>query len=310
MEQKSENLSPIQKHVVTHDSQLSLLVKMDRPHQVMEEVGKLFSDMFRKGDITPLSSLFEDIIRLFNGKLPGFKPCDTPYHNLKHTTDVFLATARLLHGAHIQRVALTAGDVWVGLTAALMHDTGYIQKNSEDRESGAVFLAVHVQRSMDFAQQHLSKTAFPPEFIRRCKKMILCTDLEHPFNQTDFGTDVDKTIAQMVAAADLMAQTADRNYLEKLPLLFQEFQKADIHRHPHELDHMKEAAPFNRFMRHRLTDILGGVDRYMRPHFKRRWDMDLDMYQEAIDRSMDYLSAVLEKDSHHYPKYLRRVNGL
>ena len=310
MEQNSENLSQSNKPFVTHDHQLSLLVEMDKPHQVMEEVSVLFSDMFGKGDFSQYSRIFEDVVQLFNGNLPGFKSCDTPYHNLKHTTDVFLATARLLHGAHTRKVRLNKNDVGVGLMAALLHDTGYLQKDSESMGSGAVFLTVHVQRSMDFTQQHLSKAGFSTEFISRCKKMILCTDLEYPISQIVFSTNVDKMVAQIVGTSDLQAQTADRNYLEKLPLLSQEFQEAAIHGHKHELDHMKEAIKFNHLMQQRIVHKLDDMNRYMRPHFKNRWNVDLDLYQEAIDRSMVYLSDILETDSKNYRNKLRRIKGL
>ena len=82
--------------------QLSLLVDTTNPHKVLEEVKIIYLEMFSTGDFTLLSTVFEDIIDLFFGKFQGFKASDTPYHNLRHTTDVFLAMARLIHGAHIE----------------------------------------------------------------------------------------------------------------------------------------------------------------------------------------------------------------
>ena len=290
-----------------HVSQLSLLVDMNHPSEVMEEVKIIFLDMFSNGEFTPLFPIFESVVSLFSGNFPGFKGCDTPYHNLKHTTDVFLAVARLLHGAHIQGVALNELDVRVGLIAALMHDTGYIQKDSESIGSGAVLTSVHVQRSIDFMQQYLSTMGSSAEFISRCKKMILSTDLEYPFNRIGFSTHVDKTIAQMIAGSDLLAQTADRNYLEKLQLLFQEFKEAGDKRHTTVLDLIKDAPQFNDFIQHRLANELEGIDRYMRSHFKNRWGNDQNMYQEAINRVMVYLAHILESDAEKYKIHFRRA---
>ena len=290
--------------------QLSLLVNTTDPYKVLEEVKIIFQDMFNTDDFTLLSSVFEDVFSLFSGKYYGFKACDTPYHNLKHTTDVFLAMARLIHGAHTQGFTLNAIDANLGLVAALMHDTGYIQKDSENYGSGAELLPVHVQRSITFMQKHLSGVGSTADFISRCETVILCTDLDYPFNQHCFITDVDKRMGQMIAASDLLAQTADRIYIEKLPLLLQEFQKAGIKSHENELGLIKEAPQFNDFMRHRLVNELDGVDRYMRPHFKCRWGIDLNMYQVTIDRSLSHLSARLKTDNSNYRKYFRRIKGL
>lgn len=290
--------------------QLSLLVNTTNPYKVLEEVKTIFQDMFSKGDFTLLSAVFEDVVSLFSGNFQGFKACDTPYHNLRHTTDVFLAMARLIHGAHTQGFALNTIDVNLGLVAALMHDTGYIQNNSENYGSGAELLTVHVQRSITFMQKHLSDMESTTDFISRCETVILCTDLDYPFNQRCFVTDTDKRMGQMIAASDLLAQTADRIYIEKLPLLFQEFQKAGIKSHENELGLIKEAPQFNDFMRHRLANELDGVDRYMRPHFKCRWGINLNMYQVTIDRSVSHLSSSRITDNSNYRKYFRRIKGL
>ena len=288
---------------------LSLLVDMTDPDKVLDEVNLIFQDMFDKGDFTFLSAVFGDVVALFFGRFPGYKACDTPYHNLKHTTDVFLAMARLVHGAHLQGLALNEMDVTLGLTAALMHDTGYIQKDSETHATGAELATVHVRRGIAFMQHYLSEARSPEMFRGRSEALILCTDLEYPFARLTFSTDVDKTMAQMIAASDLLAQTADRNYLEKLPLLFRESQASKTGSFENELGLIEEAPRFNDFMRHRIANELGGVDRYLRPHFKRRWGIDQNMYQEAIDRSLAYLSAILTTDSGNYHQYFRRIKG-
>ncbi len=287
-------------------SQLSLLVGMDNPERVLEEVKIIFLDMFNIGDFTPLSAVFEDVISLFSGKFKGFKACDTPYHNLRHTTDVFLAMARLIHGAQSQGFALNTSDANVGLVAALMHDTGYIQKDSESYESSAELASAHIDRSIEFMVPLLTQKGYSRDSVLQCEQAILCTDLEKLLTTIPFHSPSGKLIGKMLASADLLAQTADRTYLEKLPLLYREFKEASTGNYECELDLIKDATTFNDRMNTRLTTQLGSVNRFFQNHFRIRWNIDTDLYQVAIDRAMAYLGSVLKSDAENYKSYLRR----
>ena len=44
---------------------------------------------------------FHDFELLFEGRMPGYEGCDTVYHDIQHTLDMTLATARLLAGYEI-----------------------------------------------------------------------------------------------------------------------------------------------------------------------------------------------------------------
>ena len=290
--------------------QLSLLLDMNTPSKVLEEVNTLFLDMFDEHDFDLVSSVFESVVALISGKLPGFKACDTPYHNLKHTTDVFLAMARLLHGAHSEGMALNAHDAGIGVVAALMHDTGYIQKDSEHYESSAELAPVHVDRGIEFMTHILTRKGCSPDSVFQCKQAILCTDMATPLNTIPFKSPSSRLLGEMLASADLMAQTSDRNYLEKLPLLYREFKEAGTGNYECELDLIKDATQFNDRMNERLTIQLNNVNRFFQNHFRIRWNIDADFYQKAIDRSMAYLSAVLRTDSNNYRKNLRRIKGI
>ena len=290
--------------------QLSLLVNTTDPNEVLKEVKIIFQDMFSKGNFTLLSAVFEDVVSLFSGKLEGFKACDTPYHNLRHTTDVFLAMARLLHGAHTQGFALNTIDANLGLVAALMHDTGYIQKDSENYDSSAKLASVHIDRSIAFMAHVLTQKGYSRDRVLQCQQAILCTDLDKPLNTIPFQSPSGKLIGKILASADLLAQTADRTYLEKLPLLYREFKEAGTGNYECELDLIKDATLFNDRMNERLTTQLGSVNRFFQNHFRVRWDIDADLYQEAIDRSLSYLSTCLKADSENYRNYFRRKKGL
>jgi hypothetical protein len=110
---------------------------------------------------------------------------------------------------------------------------------------------------------------------------------------------------QVLAAADLLAQMADREYLEKLLLLFLEFQEAGL---PYEsmFDLLQRTHGFYAMATDRQERILGGVYKYMAPHFAARWDLPRDMYSEAIAQNMVYLKDVLKLGPDNYMSKLKR----
>jgi len=286
--------------------QLSLLIDMNNPHKVLEEVKTIFLKMFNAGDFALVSAVFEDAVALFAGKFPGFKACDTPYHNLKHSTDVFLAMSRLIHGAHVEGVAMRAMDASMGLIAALMHDVGYMQKDSENYDSSAKLASVHVDRGIAFMNHLLTQKGCSQDSILACEQAILCTDLEKPLTTIPFASPSGELIGKMLASADLLAQTSDRTYLEKLPLLYREFKEAGTGNYACELDLIKDATRFSTRMNERLSTQLDSVNRFFKSHFRVRWDIDADLYQVAIDRAMTYLAQILKSDAEKYKVHLRR----
>ena len=80
------------------DIQMAHLVDMETPRSVCDEVEAIVSMMRPEFDFHPINDLFKDVIRFFNGNYPGYRKCNTEYHDIKHTTDTFLAMARLMHG--------------------------------------------------------------------------------------------------------------------------------------------------------------------------------------------------------------------
>jgi hypothetical protein len=292
------------------DVQLSLLIDMNQPLCVLEEMQTLFHSIHPGADLNPIKTLFKDIVALFSGEYQGFKACTTGYHNLKHTTDTALALARLIHGANAIDTLFTEKEVTLGLMAALMHDVGYIQKSTENSGTGARLASIHIQRGIEFMTRYLEEKEFAEADIQLVEKAIACTDLERPVHSIRFNGRNAELVGKMLAASDLLAQTADRNYLEKLSLLFVEFKEAGINNYETEIDLLKDSLVFNRKMNLRLENDLDGVNRFMKAHFKTRWDIDRDMYQESIDRSVRYLASILDQDSPNYSAALKRKQGV
>ncbi len=98
--------------------------------------------------------------------------------------------ARLIHGAHIEGVALNAIDANLGLVAALMHDIGYIQKDSENYDSSAKLASAHIDRSIEFMVHLLTQKGYSRDSVLQCEQAILCTDLEKPLTTIPFPVPI------------------------------------------------------------------------------------------------------------------------
>jgi hypothetical protein len=114
----------------------------------------------------------------------------------------------------------------LGLTAILLHDTGYL-KTRDDREgTGAKYTAMHVERSARFAAELLGPKDFSPADIRAVQNMILCTGVNAQVDAIPFQSEIEKIVGLALATADLLGQMAADDYVEKLPILYEEFAEA------------------------------------------------------------------------------------
>ena len=81
------------------NTKLSDLVDIHSPDAVLKEVLEILHLISPDLDSAPVVSAFHTVVRLFSGKYPNYQACNTDYHDLRHTTDAFLAMSRLIHGA-------------------------------------------------------------------------------------------------------------------------------------------------------------------------------------------------------------------
>jgi hypothetical protein len=286
--------------------QLAKLVNMQDPESVIEEVKALVIMMLREFDFRPLDEAFRDIIKLFSGSYPGYRKCSTMYHDLRHTTDTMMAMARLMHGAQARGIFLDSSSITLGLISALMHDAGFIQEASDRNGTGAKYTIVHISRSIEFMRQYFIEKGYTREDFRQCRNALLCTGLNAEVGRIRFESKENRLMGEMLGTADLLGQMADRTYLEKLPFLFLEFKEACVLDYADELDFLKKTFPFFRATVKRFENELGGVNVYMRDHFKARWDIDNDLYLDTIEKQMVYLRAVLERSDGNYRTFFRR----
>lgn len=292
--------------MTTKTKKIENLVHMDDPHAVLEEVKKIAVLMFPQFDLTPVQKAFEDILRLFHGQYPGYHKCNTRYHNLTHTTDCWLAMARLIHGAFINGIALSEKYVALGLISALMHDTGYIQYMGDHAGTGGKYTLIHIDRSIEFMKRNFIDNGHSLEEFRFCRSCLRCTGLEVKIKEIQFESREQELLGKILGTADLMGQMADRDYLERLPFLYHEFKEAGVPGFKDELDLLKKTPGFWEFSKKRFATELGQMDRNVIDHFRVRWGIDHDLYREAIERNISYMKFICANHEDDYHRYLRR----
>jgi len=269
------------------------------------EVRTTIVSFFPDFDFSMYEKVFGEIEHLFSGQKPGFEACDTPYHDWSHTMGVLLATARLLHGVHVDRQPLSERIVSLCLCAALFHDAGYIRR-SDEPGPGARFTSSHVQRGIDLLEEYARTGGFSMGDFMDMECMILCTDPALSPDTIVFSNLETMLAGHVLGTADILAQMADDIYLEKLPLLFLEFSEAGITEFTSEYDLFMKTLGFYSFMRSKMRNRLSNVVDSMSAHFRERHGVDRDFYSEAVDRNMDYLSDLLHEYGERYAMGLRR----
>jgi hypothetical protein len=283
------------------------LVDTKNPRNALQEVESVLAKLHLDIDYDKIRKVHSDVVALYSGKYPGYRECDTGYHDLHHTMDVFLAMARIIHGAYIEGLDFGKRNVTLGVISALLHDTGYIQSEDDNNGTGAKYTTVHVKRSMAFMETYLSENGYTEEDRKKCRGFIECTDLGMKIQDVSFDTEQLRTMGRMHFAADLMGQMADRVYLEKLHILYDEFVEGGITAYSDEKDLLEKTIAFYEIIDDRIKGELGDMDKYMRNHFRERWDIDKDLYHEAIEKNITYLKYILSHYGDDYYTKLKRM---
>jgi hypothetical protein len=290
----------------TERSQISTMVNMDDPKCVIEEAKKIVSKISPDFDFTRLDKAFEDVVKLFRGGYPGYQECTTKYHDLQHTTDTFMAITRLVHGAVINGENFRERDINLGLVCALLHDTGYIQKTDDVSGTGGKYTLVHVSRSIGFMNKYFAENVYSRKELLDGSDILKHTRSDAKGQVMNFRSPTIALIAKMLVTADLIGQMADRTYLEKLLFLYHEFREGNVGDYESELGLLNKTLEFYEVTKERLANELGGANRFMRYHFQERWNIDRDLYEEAIDSNIEYLKMILKNHKQDYQLFLRR----
>lgn len=191
----------------------------------MEAVKAIHAAMFSRGSQEFVARVFAWTVEAFEGRYRDYQAVDARYHDLEHTLQGTLCYARILQGR--QRAGATPVVPQrlfeLGLMAVLLHDTGYLKVRGDNEGTGAKYTLIHVSRSANFAQQILAEKGFSTEDAGIIMRMIRCTGVNVKIAAIPFQSDLERTIGFCIGTADLVGQMAAADYVEKLPILFEEF---------------------------------------------------------------------------------------
>lgn len=272
------------------------------PSAVSFEVAQIFERIYRREFPSGVLRVFADIGRLYRGDFPGYHACETDYHDVQHVLEVTLAMARLMDGCvsasgpHVlpERLFL------VGTVAALFHDIGYLRRIGDtEKRHGAEYTRTHVGRGAAFMGWYLPEVGLP-ELAGPAQRIIHFTGYEIPVSSIQVEPEY-RMLGDLLGSADILAQMADRCYLEKCrDRLYPEFVLGGIARQvdgqggetvvfasPEDL--IFKTPGFFSGAHKRLEQDLNGVYRYVSTHFKGE-----NLYYLAARKNIDYARHLAE----------------
>lgn len=213
---------------ITVSRQMYPPVVTKNPTAVAVAVQSAYLAILPDGDDTFIPRVFSWAEECFTGHYKDYLPVDALYHDFEHTLQGVLCMARLLRGWHWAgaQPRLTREIVELGLIAILLHDTGYLKKKGDTIGTGAKYTVTHVKRSVDFAAELLRERGFSEAQIKSVQRMIQCTGLDGAVGVIDFENELERMAGYALGTADLLGQMAAEDYVEKLPLLYEEFAEA------------------------------------------------------------------------------------
>jgi hypothetical protein len=194
-------------------------VCVSSPRQVARAVRKLYESQYPKHSFDPVWVAFHDFERLYTGRDPEYFAVDTAYHDIQHTLDMTLALARLIVG--YERSVESADQLGperakFALVAALFHDAGYIRHRVRDKyaTNGAEFTRTHVSRSGAYLEKYLATVGLA-KYVKVASRVVHFTGYEMKVDEIELDDPRDSVAGHLLGTADLLAQMADRCYLEK-----------------------------------------------------------------------------------------------
>ena len=285
---------------------LADLFEVDGPEAVLNEVLTILESAAPRLDSSPIIHVYRTMNALYSGGFPDYQACNTGYHDLCHAVSTFLAMARLIHGAVLDSEKITEREVLMALTAAGFHDAGYIQETDDRQGTGAKFKTGHEKRSIGLLARLAGGLGITPEEADSVGCLIHCTDMSTSIADVPFPNDSIELLGRMLATADLLAQLSDPVYLEKLLLLYEEDQESGERRYRSQVDTFRKALEFYELFKRHLARTLAPHDRFLALHFKTRWNINDNLYREAIARHHAYLSRTLNDLEASMPAHLRR----
>jgi hypothetical protein len=279
------------------------------PHAVNGEVTRLYLDLYPNAPTVTLERAFGDCTRLYAGEYPGYHACDTGYHDLQHTLDVTLAMARLMDGYErsTNRPEPMGQRLFgFGIVTALFHDIGYLRNRHDTRHlNGAEYTLRHVTRGSRFLEQYVHELGMP-DLAPMAACVIHFTGYEVSVDEIRLPSVIFRRIGNMLGTADIVAQMADRCYLEKCrDRLYPEFVAGGLAsngaagptataRFSSAEDLLRNTPSFYTAAYQRLTDLLGSAFDYARTHFRGQ-----NLYLDEVTKNVRHAERLADEGDMH-----------
>ena len=157
---------------------------------------------------------------------------------------------------------------------------------------------------MDFAAQLLQGRLLADSEIKAVQNMICCTGVEMDIARIPFQNEIEKLVGYALGTGDLLGQMAARDYIEKLPILFEEFAEAQLFSKP----------PFNSHITFdSVNDLMGKTPLFWESYVKPKIEGEFESlykflndpyptgpnrYLERIETNLDRLRQQLGESAH------------
>ena len=287
-----------------NDYDVTNRVNTTDPQDVSQEVSRIYQGLYDRSAPENLGGAFADLGRLYRGEQPGFRECDTDYHDVQHVLDVTLGMARLMDGC-VRATSPAVLDEKLfrfGIVLALYHDCGYIRHRKDTRHSnGAEYTKVHVSRGARFLEEYLPRIGMG-ELAHAASRTIHFTGYEIPVDRIRVPGPEFRLIGNLLGSADILAQMADRCYLEKCyDRLYPEFVRGGIARKRHQdgseeiifssaADLIFKTPRFYEGATRRLRQDLGGCYNYIEKHLGGQ-----NLYFDEVDKNISHARAIAQE---------------
>lgn len=272
------------------------------PASVSFEVAQIYERLYRREFPSSLLRVFADVGRLYRGEFPGYHPCETDYHDVQHILEVTLAMTRLMDGC-VQATSTQVMDerlFRLGTVSALFHDVGYLRRlDDNEKKHGAEYTRTHVGRGAEFMSWYLPEVGLE-ELADPAARIVHFTGYEVPVGDIQIEPQY-RMVGNLLGSADILAQMADRYYLEKChDRLYPEFVLGGIARQVDDRGQEKvifsspadlifKTPGFFAGANKRLEQDLGGVYRYADSHFNGE-----NLYYAVASRNISYARTIAE----------------
>lgn len=192
-------------------------IRTTDPTEVGSEVLRLYRGLHPGKPSLQIERGFRDMAQYYYGEHPDYHPCDAPYHDIQHVLDVTLAMARLLDG--YQRggggAPLPPEYFGIGVVIALFHDFGYLRRRSDHTHRyGAEYTLTHVSRGSVFLRDYFPELGWR-QYAAAAAELVHFTGYERPVETLRVDDPLLHRVGEILGTADIIAQMADRCYLEK-----------------------------------------------------------------------------------------------